>query len=250
MYQNSKIKEALIFFFFLFVQLNLFSIGTFAEGSVVAKLIQFESRGIIFNSYEGVLEITTFNKEEKCDESKDECFAPIKQKINFSVRPENAELVNFLSKSVNQEVLFGYRVHRITAIALSSEMEVISSSNQISNLPPDHGDKFAVSKSGSKRNFSVSGKVIQLDYQGTFIGTYEGLYLDEARGKVHAFSVTSEQMSRYAQNSMKSNQKYNMGISVAFATGFRKSDYDLFEINYREPAGGINTSMNIIRIKD
>ena len=100
-------------------------------------------------------------------------------------------------------------------------------------------DKLIVSKTGSKRNFSVSGKILSLEYQGTIIGTYEGLYLDEVRSKVHPFSITDEKMANYAWNTMKSNMKSNFGISVAFATGFRKSNYDLFEINYKAPAGGV-----------
>ena len=223
---------------------SIFAFGTYAKGSVVAKIIQFESRGILFDSYEGVLEITGLDKDEKCDEAKDECFTPVTQKMDFSVRPENADLVNYLQKNLNQELLLQYRVHRIKAIALSSDMEILSAAKQEASVPAEQGDKLIVAKSGSKRNFSVSGKVLQLDYQGTFIGTYEGLYVDAIRGKVHPFSVTSEQMAKYAQVSMKSSTKYNMGISVAYATGFRKSNYDLFEINYKEPAGGVHTSMN------
>jgi uncharacterized protein YrrD len=241
---KSQFKAMILILGVSFFPGSLFAFGTYAEGSVVGKIIQFESRGILFDSYEGVIEITSFSKEEKCDETKDECFAPTKQRMDFSVRPENAELVNSLNKSINQEILVSYRVHRIKAIALSSGMEVVSASKQESTVPAEQGDKLIVAKTGTKRNFSVSGKVLQLDYQGTFIGTYEGLYVDEARGKVHAFSVTSEQIAKYALVAMKGSTKYNMGISVAFATGFRKSDYDLFEINYKAPAGGVYTSMN------
>lgn len=241
---KNQFKVAALFWTISFFPASLFALGTYAEGSVVAKVIQFESRGILFESFEGVLEMTSFVKDEKCDETKDECFTPVKQKMEFSVRPENAELVNSLQKSLNQELLLQFRVHRIEALALSSDMEVVGASRQESSVSAEQGDKLIVAKSGSKRNFSVSGKVLKLDYEGTFIGTYEGLYMDEARGKVHAFSVTSEQMAKYALVSMKSSTKYNMGISVAFATGFRKSNYDLFEINYKEPAGGVHTSMN------
>ena len=51
-------------------------------------------------------------------------------------------------------------------------------------------------------------------------------------------------MAKYALNTMKSTNRYYMGISVAYVTGFRKSDFDLFEINYSEPAGGINAKIN------
>lgn len=223
---------------------SLFAIGTYAEGSILAKVIQFESRGILFTSYEGILEITGVNKEEVCEEEKDECYTPVKEQINFSVRSDNAEVVNFLNKNINQEVILGYVVHRIKSLVLSSEMEVLSAGKQESGIPEGVGDRLIVKKTGTKRNFSVSGKVVQLDYQGTFIGTYEGFYLDEVRGKVHPFSVTDESMAKHALKTMKGSTKYNLGISVAFVKGFRKSNYDLFEINYKEPAGGVYTSSN------
>lgn len=227
-----------------FLPSTLFALGTYAEGSVVAKIIQFESRGILFESFEGVMEVTKFDKEEKCDSSKDECFAPQKTKMNFSVRMDKPELINFISKNLNQDLLLGYNIHRITPISLSSDMEILMAAKQESSPSSEQGDKLAVSKSGGKRNFSVSGKILQLDYQGTIFGTYEGIYLDEARGKIHPFSVTNEQMAKYALAAMKASGKYNLGISVAYATGFRKSDYDLFEINYKEPAGGVNVKVN------
>ncbi|HRG48228.1 MAG TPA: hypothetical protein PLX69_09855 [Leptospiraceae bacterium] len=244
MNQKNQFKLAILLALVSFFPSSVFALGTYAEGSLVGKIIQFESRGIIFESYEGVMEVTKFEKEEKCDAAKDECFAPKKTKIDFSVRTDKPELINLLMKSINQELLLGYNVHRIKAISLSSDMEVITAAKQESAAPAEQGDKLAVAKSGGKRNFSVSGKVLQLDYQGTFIGTYEGLYLDESRGKVHPFSVTSEQMAKYALTAMKGSSKYNMGISVAYATGFRKSDYDLFEINYKEPAGGVTATVN------
>ena len=236
-----KNKFHLVLFISLlsFIPSSLFALGTYAEGSLVGKVIQFESRGILFESFEGVMEVTSFEKEEKCDEAKDECFSPQKKKVDFSVRMSNAETVNFIRQNMQQELLINYNIHRITAISLSSAMEVISAAKQETTVPAEQGDKLVVSKSGGKRKFSVSGKILQLDYQGTFIGTYEGLYLDETKGKIHTFSVTSEQMAKYALNAMKGSNKYYMGISVAFATGFRKSDYDLFEINYKAPAGAV-----------
>jgi hypothetical protein len=47
------------------------------------------------------MELSTFSSDEKCDEEKDECYTVTKQKIPFSVRPENAETVNLLMKSLN-----------------------------------------------------------------------------------------------------------------------------------------------------
>lgn len=218
---------------------QVFSIGTYAEGKVVGKLTQFESRGLIFDSYEGMIEISDYNKDEKCDESKDECYIQTKKIINISVRPENADVVNMLNKGLNQEFLFEYNIHRITAIALSSDFEILKVIKQESAQSSINGkDRFQVNKSGGKRNFSVAGKILQLDRQGTFVKTYEGLYIDEVRNKVHSFSVTDEEMAKFVLEAIKQNGKFFFGISVAYVDGFRKSDYDLFEINFKEPAGG------------
>jgi hypothetical protein len=234
---NFKIFILLLILFF---NGKIFAFGTYSEGWASAKIIQFESRGLIFESYEGLMELSTFSSDEKCDEEKDECYTITKQKIPFSVRPENAETVNLLMKSLNQDLVIKYRIHRIEAIALSSETEVIEALATVNSMPTElESDKLIVSKTGAKRNFSVSGKILRLEYQGTMIGTYEGLYVDELRGRVHPFSITDEKMANYAWITMKSNMKSNLGISVAFATGFRKSNYDLFEINYKAPAGGV-----------
>ena len=232
--------KILILLLILFFNSKIFAFGTYSEGWASAKIIQFESRGLIFESYEGIMELSTFSSDEKCDEEKDECYTVTKQKIPFSVRPENAETVNLLMKSLNQDLVLNYRIHRFEAIALSSETELIQAIAPVNSMPTElESDKLIVSKTGAKRNFSVSGKILRLEYQGTIIGTYEGLYLDEVRARVHPFSITDEKMANYAWNTMKSNMKSNLGISVAFATGFRKSNYDLFEINYKAPAGGV-----------
>ncbi|TGK33690.1 hypothetical protein EHQ12_14505 [Leptospira gomenensis] len=223
---------------------SLFALGTYSEGWAVVRLTQFESRGIIFDSHEGVMEFISYDNAEKCDPLKDECFAPMREKVEFSVRPENGEIVNFLSNNLNQEVLIQYRIHRIEPIALSTDFEVVGAQRQVPGIPKEVTDKIIVPKTGSKRNFSVSGRILQLEYQGTMVGTYEGLYLDEVRGKVHPFSITNEEVANFVWNTMKFNSKYFIGVSVAFATGWRKSDYDIFEINYKAPAGGVYSDPN------
>ena len=96
---NFKIFILLLILFF---NGKIFAFGTYSEGWASAKIIQFESRGLIFESYEGIYELSTFSSDEKCDEEKDECYTVTKQKIPFSVRPENAETVNLLMKSLNK----------------------------------------------------------------------------------------------------------------------------------------------------
>ena len=60
MNQKNQFKMAIFLALVSFFPSSVFAFGTFAEGSVVGKIIQFESRGIIFESYEGVMEITNF----------------------------------------------------------------------------------------------------------------------------------------------------------------------------------------------
>ena len=72
MNQKNQFKLAILLALVSFFPSSIFALGTYAEGSVVGKIIQFESRGIIFESYEGVMEVTKFEKEEKCDATKDD----------------------------------------------------------------------------------------------------------------------------------------------------------------------------------
>ncbi|TGK15169.1 hypothetical protein EHO61_15890 [Leptospira fluminis] len=225
----------------LFSASSVSAIGTYSEGWAVAKLTQFESRGLIFDSYEGTLEMMSFDASEKCDEMKDECFTPVKKKVPFSVRPESTDAVNFLNKSLNQDVLVHYRIHRIEPLALSTDFEVLAAQKQDTVLAKDIAEKLAGPKTGSKRNFSVTGRILNLEYKGTLIGTYEGIYLDETRGKVHPFSVTNEDIANFAWSAMRFNLKYFLGISVAFTTGARESHYDLFEVNFKNPAGALES---------
>ncbi len=226
----------------LFLTSSVSAVGTYSEGWTVAKLTQFESRGLVFESYEGLLEVTTFDSSETCAEEKDECFTPKKEKVEFSVRPENTDVVNFLSKNLNGEILVQYRIHRLEAVALSTDFEVIGAQLQERALPKDIADKFVGIKTGGKRNFSVTGRILSLEYKGTMVGTWEGLYLDETRGKIHPFSITDENVANFALNTIKYGVKYYLGVSVAFVAGWRDSHYDLFEINFKAPAGALEAA--------
>ncbi|TGK01573.1 hypothetical protein EHQ53_07190 [Leptospira langatensis] len=252
-----------LFAFVFFTQLfffstSVFSLGTYSEGWTVAKLTQFESSGIIYESYEGVIEVTVYDPAEECDMARDECFTPMRKKVQVSVRPENADVVNFLSKNLNQTILIQFNIHRIKPVALSTSIEIVDAQYQDSKLPHTEPvkdpsgrltvwvhahdtaqpiDKMTSRKTGGKRNFSVTGRILSLEYKGTVVGTYEGIYLDESRGKVHPFSITSEEMAEFAWKAMKYSGRYFLGVSVAFVVGVRESNYDIFEINFREPAG-------------
>ncbi len=215
------------------------AIGTYAEGQVYLTVKKFESSGIIFESWEGTGEVTVIDPSESCKQEENECYTPKKESIRFSVRPETdgGKLAAELQKNINKEVLVSYRIHRITAMALSSGFEITGLIEPQTSMPSAFPAKMAVRKTGAKRNFSVLGRIIRLEYAGTAIGTYEGLYVDGQKGKVHPFSITEPAMAEHVYKVMALKKDYNIGVSQAFVTGVRKSDYDVFEINLNEPAG-------------
>ncbi|MBI3394448.1 MAG: hypothetical protein HY042_01295, partial [Spirochaetia bacterium] len=176
---------------------------TYSEGMVFIKLLKFESRGVIFDSWEGEGEITAFDKSEKCEEAQDQCYTAKKEKIAFSVRPETqgGAVANAMRKAIGQEMLVKYRIHKFTAAALSSDFE-ITEILTVGDTPIDFPTQQLAPKTGSKRNFSVRGRIIQFEYRGTVKGTYEGLYVDKDKNKVHPFSVTNEEMADYVQKAM------------------------------------------------
>tara|TARA_Y100001937_G_scaffold83380_1_gene112792 strand:- start:722 stop:1429 length:708 start_codon:yes stop_codon:yes gene_type:complete len=212
------------------------AIGTYAEGwMVVKKMTKLESQGIMFDSFEGELIATSYNEDEQCSRDDYECYTPIDSTIQFSVEPENKEVVNFLQENKDGSFLIQYRVHRIENLGLNQDFEIIKAMHQ----GPDKAEpaaKKSVDQTGS-RQFSFKGKFLQLDYQGTIIGTFEGLYLDEKTGKVHPFSVTNEGMAKHIYDVMKTGKSVYIGVSDAIVTGFRKSDYDIYEVNTEKPAG-------------
>lgn len=199
------------------------------------KLTKLESQGIMFDSFEGELIATSYNDDEQCSREDYECYTPIDRTIHFSVRPENTEVVNFLQQNKDGSFLIQYRIHRIENLGLNTDFEIVKAMKPgTSETKP--AEKMMVDKTGS-RQFSFKGRFLQLDEQGTFIGTHEGLYLDEKTGKVHPFSVTNEGMAKHIYDVMKSGKSVYIGISDAIVTGFRKSDYDVYEVNEQEPAG-------------
>ena len=222
---------------FLTISHSLYAFGTYSEGWAVIVPTKIESSGIIFDSYEGLFDVVTFDRNEKCVEKEDLCYSPKSKSIAFSVRPENAVVANFVQKNVGREMLVQYRIHRFTAIALSSELEITDAKAIQTQLPADAKKQVLVKKSGSKRSFSVYGKILQFEYRGRFIGTYEGIYYDKQRDKVHQFSVTNEEIAKQLQLCMQTNVPFYFGVTVSYVTAWRESDYDVFEINYDGPAG-------------
>ncbi|MEQ9362647.1 MAG: hypothetical protein RIF32_00305 [Leptospirales bacterium] len=223
----------------LFSANPLFAIGTYAEGRVIIKLTKFESSGLIFESYEGTATVTTFDAKENCNSGENECYTPTAENISISVRPESKAAVNFMLKNLGNEMLIHYCVHRIEPLALKTDFEVLSAQAVSSARPADLAERHTVKKSGAKRNFSVRGKILRLEERGTVVKTYEGLYKDLQRNKVHPFSITEESMAAFAFRVMQTGQPHHLGITQAYVTGFRDSDFDIFEINKNDPAGGL-----------
>lgn len=230
-------KRTLVLLLVLASASPVFGFGTYGEGKAIVYLKSMSSKGIIFESYEGVIEIASFDEDEKCDKPED-CFTPLKEEIRFSVRPESKETVQFLQRNPDRVMVIEYRLHRLKPVALSTSFEVLKAGPLRETQPGDFAWMFVSKKTGSL-NYSVYGKILRFEYRGTAVGTYEGIYYDRKADRIVPFSVTDEAMARHVYLCMDSLQEYNMGISRAIVTGMRESKLDIFEINYRESAGGI-----------
>jgi len=216
---------------------RLFAAGELSEGWMqIEKVTRLESGGIVFDSWEGNATVVSYDKSETCDEKEYECFTPTTKTIRFSIRKENAHVVQFLQNHLESGgFLVQFVIHRIEPVALSSSFEIVDVRERTAEsdgIP----ERFRTHKTGS-RHFSLYGEIIKLEYQGYTVGTYEGLYRDQKTGKVHPFSVTDREMAKHIYNVMRLSKPYYIGVSVAILTGFRKSDHDIFEINLNSPAG-------------
>lgn len=221
-------------------QLN--ALGTYAEGWAIIVPTKLEQSGILFNSYEGLLDIVHYDRNESCDEANDACFTPKSKSIAFSIDPSNSKLVNFVQKNVNREMIINYRIHRVEAMGLSSDFEITQAFALATTVPEDFQRQLAVDKTGKKRSFSVFGKILMLEYRGRAVGTWEGIYYDKQRDRVHPFSITNETIAKQILEVMKLKSPYHFGVTVAYVTGFRDSPYDVFEINLDGPAGSAKPS--------
>ncbi|MCB1307364.1 MAG: hypothetical protein KDK30_04250 [Leptospiraceae bacterium] len=209
--------------------------GTYAEGRVIVRLEKMEERGIFLTSFEGELVMAGYDPEEECDPDEYQCFTPREDHQDFSVRPENKTLITFLRNNLKRVMLIEYRIHRFKAMALSSEFEITGAQvweeNPLSSLPAS----VTGPKTGSERNFPIYGRILRLEYRGTMVGTWEGLYFDSQRRRVHPFSITDEAVAEYARKAMEASAQFYMGISESYVTGMRDSSLDIYEINYQRP---------------
>ncbi len=217
----------------------VYPLGTFATGQVIIKLTKFESEGIVCESYEAEAQTAGYDTDEECDDKKDECFTPKLVTFRFSIRNDNARVINFMRGNLQKEMLLIYKIHRIEPACLGTSFEVTEVLSRTDQPPASMPFKQAAPKTGS-RSFSTYGRIVKLEYQGTAVGTFEGLYYDKTKDKIHPFSITNEEMARYVFETMKYGKDFYIGLSIAILTGFRKSNHDIFEINYRESAGGLD----------
>ncbi|MDH5655993.1 MAG: hypothetical protein OEZ34_08805 [Spirochaetia bacterium] len=236
--QSVKFKLIPGILFLLSAFPSVHAIGTVDTGWMyVEKIKKLESRGLFFDSWEGIFEVTSYDKKEKCDKKKEECFTPVDKDQPFSIRKNNSKAVQFLrKKDVEGDFLIRYRIHRIEKLTLSSRFEVLDII-EIEKKPPENFPRKLVVKRTGYRNFNVEGEVLRFGRQGICFKTFEGMYRDKRSGKVHPFSVTQKEMADYVYTAMKYSEPFNIGISDAIAKAVRKSDYDIFEINYDEKAG-------------
>lgn len=216
----------------------LFAIGTYSEGAAVVQIVKLEQSGIIFDSWEGQLKRATFDPAEDCSETDNQCYKPEAETLEFSVDVENKETADFIRRNVGREMLVRFRIHRIAPLSLDSDFEVVSAEAWAEAPPADLPPVQRIDRSGGKRSFSIYGRVLRLEYRGTVVGTWEGLYYDQERRKVHPFSLTDEAMAQHILRAMSSAKPYFIGVSVAYVAAVRDTNYDLFEINYNEAAGG------------
>ena len=226
------------------LQPELRAMGTYATGRKIILLDKFESRGIFYKSFEATGFIATYDKDEKCDDSKDVrgCFTPARSAIKFSVRPETegGATANFLRLNKGREILIEYAIHRIEPVDLSTSLEVLKAYARRDEPPAAMLRRYVnPGKKTGTREFNVYGRILMLEYRGTVIGTFEGLYFDMRKKKVHPFSITEARMASMARDTMFFVKPMHMGISDAILTGARASSYDIYEINYDEESGAV-----------
>lgn len=211
--------------------------GTSAEGRAIIKLVKFESSGIFKKSWEGEAHRAFFDEDEDCDEKNYRCFEPQLETFDISVREKQTRIIEFMRKNIGREMVIVYRKHRVEAAALSSNIEVTNVFAQRTRLPSGFQEKITGKITGS-RNFSVYGRVLRLEKRGLAVKTWEGIYLDRTRRKVHPFSVSDDKMARHLLKTMGYTRLYHLGVSKALFTAVRETKFDIFEVNYNEPASG------------
>ena len=213
---------------------SIFPMGTARDGWMIVKLEKFgvDEFGA-WKSFEGTFHLAGFDDDEECEEEDNWCYTPTLVAEDFSIREENLQLAYFMKENVGKAMLVHYRKHRTEPWGMNTKFEVIEAYPRIDQKPEALPDMLAVEKSGTSRNFWIYGRVLKLEREGVTYKTWEGLWYDKQRDRVHPFSLSSDEMASYIQKTMYSDQMYYIGVSKARITWWRHTDYDIFEINYK-----------------
>lgn len=198
------------------------------DGFAVVVLKKLEKSGVLSITWGGTFEFAGFSPGEDCDDNEGECYQPRVRTAEFKLKDDdNPVLLNFLKANRGKEMfvrydlpLFGEEWQLIDA--------VVWSQHPVRGLPP----AVRVPPSGSRRDFTVYGRVLRLERTGSVQTIWEGLYLDQRNRRVHAVSITNERIVAYLALAMASRESYHLGVSVAYFPGFRNSTHDIYEINY------------------
>ena len=232
---KSRITRNLVFLILLSLPVSaVFPAGTVREGWMVVQIEKFGSDEYVWKSYEGVINYASFDDDEECDEEEHWCYTPILETHDFSVKEDNKQLAYFLKENVGKTMLIHYKKHRTEPWGMKSRLEVTEAYPQLEQKPEGIPDYFAVEKTGSARNFWIYGLVLKLEREGVTYSTWEGMYYDKQRDRVHLFSVSQDSMAQALELAMKSETMYYLGISEARVTWWRHTDLDIFEINYKK----------------
>ena len=185
---NRKILTILtVLFFCMFSNMgDLHALGSYSRGRKIIKLVKFESRGFVKESWEGVAIEPSYDDDEKCDKKKNQCYTPIAKRFKLSVRPKRKKVVNFMRKNIGREMLVIFRYHKFEPVALSSNFEVLDVYSQGARPPSNFKRRITAKKSGTI-NFSLYVRILSLEKRGIAINTYEGLFLDVRKGKSTSF---------------------------------------------------------------
>lgn len=211
---------------------NVFSMGTYADGWAIVQILKFQKEGYSFESFEGVLRVATYDEDEECDEEDFKCYTPIAEDLEFSVDYENKDLARFINANIGTEMLVHYKKHRIAPTGLGTDFEVLEAIPREDKPPKTLPFRYEVEKSGSKRTFAFFGKILRMERRGT-ISSYEGLYYNIEKDTVHPFTIDDDEFAEYVFQAMKYRKEYFLGVNQSRFTWWNDSNYNLFELNFR-----------------
>ncbi|MCB1165742.1 MAG: hypothetical protein KDK37_01175 [Leptospiraceae bacterium] len=226
----------------MFASQPVYALGTYAKGRAFIVVTKLESKGVFFTSYEGVFEVASYDKSEKCDEDNEQCYTPTKQSVKFSISDDNKDVANFVLQNIGRLMIIDYKIHRITPIALSTDFEVVGAAAPLVQPKADFQRSIRVVQTGKSKNFTFYGKILRMEYRGTANKSWECLVYNREKDKVLPISITDEEMAKYVQSAMATAKEYYIGVSRAiFNTGaLRDSNYDIYAINYDQAPGLIS----------